>query len=245
MVIGIPCDRKMLAPHMSHCVGEKYIQVISEQLDAAVVLIPAIDNEARLDRILPMLDGIVLAGSYSNVAPHRYQQKSQFDGESDEARDELSLQLITLANDKGIPVLGICRGMQEINVAFGGSLHQQIQLVADLSDHREDKQATLAQQYAHAHGVTLVDGGWLATGYSCTRVQVNSLHQQGIARIGQGLKIEAVADDGLIEAVSGGDHSKFLLGVQWHPEWQPHNNPFYQHIFTQFKAACCRYNSLK
>ncbi|MBU2978540.1 gamma-glutamyl-gamma-aminobutyrate hydrolase family protein [Alteromonas sp. C1M14] len=245
MLIGMPCDRKMIAPHVSHCVGEKYIRTVVTELNAAVVLIPAFEHNQGLDTVLAAIDGVLLPGSYSNVAPARYQQQALNSDDLDEDRDALALPLISAAFARGMPVLGLCRGMQEINVAFGGSLHQQLSHVPELATHGEDKTASLAAQYAPAHWVELSPKGWLAAQGKFSRVKVNSLHQQGIDRLGNGLQQEAVSDDGLIEAISCRDPERFLLGVQWHPEWQTHNNPFYRHIFSQFGAACGRYQATK
>lgn len=244
MIIGILCDRKMVGPHASHCVGEKYIDAVTRQLQATVILLPSLAQPQGLDPILDLLDGVLLPGSYSNVAPHRYARQPDFQFELDKARDEWAISIINAAFTRGVPLLGICRGMQEINVAFGGTLHQQVQNVSELTDHREDKSLSLAQQYQHSHSITLATNGWLSGGGEYQKVKVNSLHQQGIDELGNGLRSEARSDDGLVEAISA-DSATFLLGVQWHPEWQPQNDPFYSHIFSLFGAACRQYQTLK
>ncbi len=136
-----------------------------------------------------------------------------------------------------LPVLAICRGFQELNVALGGSLHPQVHAVPGLSDHREDPHAPVEVQYGPAHAITLANDGWLAQWHGSDRAQVNSVHGQGIARLAQGLQVEAVADDGLVEAARSLRHG-FVLGVQWHPEWRVMQAPFYHAIFRAFGQAC-------
>jgi len=147
------------------------------------------------------------------------------------------LPLIPLALSMGLPVLAICRGFQEVNVALGGSLHQKVQEQSGFLDHRENLEEPLESQYAQVHAVTFNPGGILAGIASAPSAQVNSLHGQGVARLGKGLKVEAVAPDGLIEAFRH-EGPGFLLGVQWHPEWRVTENPFYLGIFKAFGDAC-------
>jgi putative glutamine amidotransferase len=128
-----------------------------------------------------------------------------------------------------------------LNVALGGSLHQQVQDIDGLMDHRENKKDELAQQYGPAHPVRLVEGGYLRACTQANEHKVNSLHAQGIKRLAPGLIIEAVAEDGLIEAYRLDDDTHFLLAVQWHPEWRVMENPFYQSVFELFKQACDAY----
>ena len=140
----------------------------------------------------------------------------------------------------GLPVLAICRGFQEVNVAFGGSLFQKLHEATGFNDHRENPDDPLDVQYAPSHAIRLAEGGLLATIAGGTHAQVNSLHGQGVARLGGGLVVEAIAPDGAIEAFRR-DGGGFLLGVQWHPEWQVTTNPFYLGIFRAFGDACRAY----
>src|SRR5690606_29619238 len=134
---------------------------------------------------------------------------------------------------------------QELNVALGGSLHQQVHEQPDKFDHREDKTASLAEQYGPAHPVTIQPGGVLAGLTERPQVVVNSVHGQGIDRLAPGLRVEAVADDGLIEAVSLPTANGFMLAVQWHPEWLWQDNPLSRSILAAFGAACRRYAAAK
>ena len=232
--VGFPACRKLLGLHQFHCVGEKYLNAVVDVVEALPVLIPALSHKVTHDNFLDEIDGLVLTGSYSNIEPHHYQEQLQLEGSlSDSARDKLTLGLIRRAVDKNIPVLGICRGFQEINVALGGSLHQQVHTVDLLNDHREDKSLTLEQQYDISHPIDVVAGGVLASIWPESKAMVNSLHGQGANRLAPGLKIEATAPDGLVEAISL--PGKPLLGVEWHPEWRVQENDFYQRIFLWFK----------
>ncbi|MEZ5444115.1 MAG: gamma-glutamyl-gamma-aminobutyrate hydrolase family protein [Lysobacterales bacterium] len=237
--VGVPADRKIIAPHPFQAVGEKYLRAL---VDGAEVLpLPLVSLEPPLPwaEFLPSLDGLFLTGSYSNIEPHHYSDEGSWEGNlHDPARDATTLPLVQAAIAAGVPVLAVCRGLQEVNVALGGTLHQRVHEVPGLNDHREDKQATLAEQYAHAHAVTLAEGGLLRQIHGQPTAQVNSLHGQGIARLAPGLRVEATAPDGLVEAVSLPSASAFFLAVQWHPEWQVREDPFYLATFAAFGQAC-------
>jgi putative glutamine amidotransferase len=236
-LIGIPADRRILGPHPFHCVGEKYIAAVAEAADAIPVLIPAL-GERDFDELLETLDGILLTGSPSNVEPHRYAgPASEPDTLHDPHRDATTLPLIPRVVEAGMPLFAICRGFQEMNVAFGGTLHQKVQEVPGFRDHREDTEQPLDVQYAPAHEVELVRGGLLHGWAGVDRVVVNSLHSQGVERLGRDLEIEARAPDGLVEAFRVRSARGFALAVQWHPEWQVMNNPFSRALFAAFGAA--------
>lgn len=236
-VIGIPADRRLLGSHWFHAVGEKYIAAIVQAADAVPVIVPAF-GEQYLGEWLATFDGILFTGSPSNVEPHRYQGPESAPGTwHDPERDATTLPMITAAVTAGLPVFGICRGFQEMNVAFGGSLCQKLQELPGRLDHREDATQTLDQQYAPVHEITLVKGGLLHGIAGVERIKVNSLHSQGIERLGAGLVPEAAADDGVIEAFRVGDADSFALAVQWHPEWKVMENPFSRALFSAFGKA--------
>ena len=218
-LIGIPADRRMVGQHPFHMVGEKYARAVMEAAGAAPLLIPALAEELRFDELLERLDGLLFTGSPSNVEPHRYQGPPSDPGTlHDPARDATTLPLIRKAVEAGVPVLGICRGFQEMNVAFGGTLHQKLHEVPGFLDHRDDERQPLEVQYGPAHDVTLEPGGLLRSLSSSDRVRVNSLHSQGIDRLGDELAVEARAPDGVIEAFRVTGARSFALAVQWHPE---------------------------
>jgi putative glutamine amidotransferase len=245
-LIGIPADRRMLGPHPFHCVGEKYIAAVAEAAAAIPVLIPSL-GERDLAALLSQLDGILLTGSPSNVEPRRYQgPASDPDTLHDPHRDDTTLPMIPLAVAAGLPLFAVCRGFQEMNVAYGGTLWQKVQEVPGMQDHREDKEQPLAVQYAPAHEVDLVRGGVLHTLAGQDRVAVNSLHSQGVQTLGRDLEVEARAADGLVEAFRVRNAPGFALAVQWHPEWQVQDNPFSHALFAAFgDAARARINARK
>jgi putative glutamine amidotransferase len=218
-------------------VGEKYIAAVAEAADATPVLIPAL-GEQHLDELLDTLDGVLLTGSPSNVEPQRYAgPASDPDTLHDPHRDATTLPLIPRVVASGLPLFAVCRGFQEMNVAFGGTLWQKIQDVPGMRDHREKKEDALDLQYAPVHEVELVAGGMLREIAGTDRVVVNSLHSQGVQTLGAGLAVEARAPDGLVEAFQVPAAPGFALAVQWHPEWQVMRNPFSRALFAAFGDA--------
>ena len=237
-LIGIPADRRMVGAHPFHMVGEKYARAVLEASGAAPLLIPSLAEELGFDELLERLDGLLFTGSPSNVEPQRYQGPPSAPGTlHDPARDATTLPLIRKAVQAGVPVLGICRGFQEMNVAFGGTLHQKLHEVPGHIDHRDDESQPLEVQYGPAHDVTLEAGGVLRGLASSDRIRVNSLHNQGIDRLGAELAVEARAPDGVIEAFRVRAAQTFALAVQWHPEWRVMSNPFSRALFAAFGQA--------
>ncbi|MEA0737586.1 gamma-glutamyl-gamma-aminobutyrate hydrolase family protein [Xanthomonas campestris pv. campestris] len=240
-LVGLPTDRSLHGPHPFLAAGEKYVRAVVEAAGAQPVLLPSLQPPLDAGAWLQRLDGLLLTGAVSNVEPHHYSDEPSWEGNPhDPARDATSLALIPQALARGLPVLAICRGLQEVNVALGGRLHQRVHEVPGLADHREDRSAPLDTQYGLAHPVQLQPGGWLAGMSDTAQVQVNSLHGQGIATLAAGLVVEATAPDGLIEAFRGPGPG-FLLAVQWHPEWRVTQHPFYRAIFQAFGEACRQY----
>jgi putative glutamine amidotransferase len=237
-LIGIPADRRLCGKHYFHMAGEKYIEAVAAGANAVPVLIPALGSEIDLASLLDACDGLLLTGSASNVEPHHYGGPASVPGTlHDPNRDATTLPLIPRAIASGLPVLAICRGFQEMNVAFGGTLHQRLHEVQGYSDHREDESTPLDVQYGPAHEVLLEPGGTLRKIAGQDRLQVNSLHWQGIETLGKDLAVEARAPDGVIEAFRVADAPNFALGVQWHPEWQFARNPFSRALFAAFGEA--------
>lgn len=238
LVIGLVADCKMIGPHPFHALGDKYIRGITEAMNAIPLLIPAIGDPQLLETYLGMIDGLLLTGSPSNIEPHHYQGEPALEPIHDPQRDATTLPLISMAIEADIPLLGICRGFQEINVALGGNLHQRVQELPGFIDHREDPEQPVEVQYGPAHDMIFEQGSLLAAINGTDSAKVNSIHQQGIDRLAPGLQVEARAPDGLIEAFRMSRADRFVLGVQWHPEWKVTDNPFYHSIFTAFKSAC-------
>ena len=237
-VVLIPADVRQVGEQPFHMAGQKYILAVKEAADALPLVLPALER-IDIEALLSVADGILLTGSPSNVHPSHFGQQVHNPAlPLDPARDALTLKLIQAAIVAEVPLLAICRGFQEMNVAFGGSLHQAVHEVAGLRDHREPKDLDVDAQYAPVHQVDLVADGQLANMLGKTEIMVNSLHGQGIDRLGAGLVAEAHAPDGLIEAVHVAGAAVFTLGVQWHPEWKVLETPQYLPIFKAFGEAC-------
>lgn len=228
----------MIGPHPFHAVGEKYINAVRDGAGALPVLIPVLQNPLSLHEILETIDGVFLTGSPSNVSPTLYGGLGPRENVlQDPRRDATSIPLIRLAIDQGKPFFAVCRGFQEMNVAFGGSLHQHLEEVPGRFDHREDKSAPLDVQYAPAHDIELMEGGMLRRIAGSHSVRVNSLHGQGVDRLGDGLVVEAWASDGTIEAIRPIQATSFALGVQWHPEWKYWDDRFSTALLQAFGQA--------
>lgn len=244
-VIGIPCDVKPIGAMPFHCVGDKYIHAVQTAV-GDVVLLPALGQQDVIERLLPMLDGIFLSGSLSNVAPEYYHGEPSRAGTlHDTLRDQTTLPLIRQIVAIGMPLLGVCRGFQEMNVAFGGTLHQHVQELPGMLDHREPKSDSMIEMYQDAHDVHFAQDSWLQGWLGKSQTRVNSLHQQGIKELAKGLIAEATAPDGLIEAVRVKDAASFAYGVQWHPEWLFDQKEASIALFQSFKAACEAYQQNK
>ena len=245
-LVAVTADRSISGLHPIHSAGEKYLAAVCHGADCMPVVVPAMADDLALDDMLQHVDGVLLTGGYSNVQPYHYKQQP-LPGEDhiDPQRDATNLSLIPRILEAGIPLLGICRGLQELNVALGGSLHQRVHEVEGFADHREDKTAPIEVQYGLAHSVLIQPNGVLSSLYQDPKPMVNSVHGQGIKRLAEGLQIEATAEDGLVEAVSVPSASQFALAVQWHPEWQVQDNPFYLAIFKAFGQACKHYRQTK
>lgn len=223
---------------------EEIVDVIFHEVDANPLLLPTAHDKETVNELLMQIDGIILPGGYSNVHPRRYGAEPHSRPQLfDESHDDTDFFLIDKARCLGIPLLGICRGMQSINVAFGGTLHQDI-----LTDGRLNHRCSLATNGTsllpdHAHLISVQSGGQLeAMLQSNAPVMVNSLHEQGIDRLGEGLIVEAMADDGVIEAISCPTAKEFLLGVQWHPERIP-DNLVSDRIFGAFRDAVAQHQA--
>lgn len=238
-VIGVPSDRRILEPHPFHVVGEKYVTAIRDAADGLPFLIPALGDAYDPDEWLSRLDGLFLTGSHSNVEPQRYGGETSRPGTwHDPERDATTLPLIERALERGLPLLAVCRGFQELNVVLGGTLHQHVHEVPGYHCHKEDPDDPVEVQYGPSHQVNLVPGGLLHELAGRDTVTVNSLHSQAVARLADGVTVEAVADDGLVEGFRVDGTDAFALAVQWHPEWKVTEDAFSTAIFRAFGDAC-------
>ena len=235
-IVGLAACVRRYPDTVQHAVAEQYVAAVRDGEGALPVLVASVGGaEALLDR----LDGLLLPGSESNVAPALYGVADDATpGQHDPARDATVLPLVRAALARGMPVLAICRGHQELNVALGGSLHQAVHALPGRLDHREDPAAEEAAQWAPAHEVAL--SGGLAALLGRGAVRVNSLHGQAIDRLARGLVVEAVAPDGVVEAVRA-EGTGFCYGVQWHPERGEAEAMGSAALFGAFGAACRAY----
>ena len=238
-LIGIPADRRPVGGQPYHMTNEKYLTAVVQAAGGMPVIIPALSEALEPNELVDSVDGLLFTGSPSNVEPHHYRgEPSEAGTLHDPHRDNTTLPLIPRAVAAGVPVLGVCRGFQEINVAYGGSLWQKLHEVPGHLDHRDDLRLPLEDQYAPAHDVNLTAGGLLSRlAHGAERLRVNSLHSQGVRELGARLVIEARADDGVIEAFRIADARRFAVAVQWHPEWQVMKNEFGRALFAEFGAA--------
>jgi putative glutamine amidotransferase len=236
-LIGIPTCLRTVNERVTHGVVDRYPSAVIDATGCLPVLIPAVGSKIDICQVLDRLDGLLLTGSPSNVHPSHYgAEPTHPDILHDPARDATTLPLIRAAVARDLPVLAICRGIQELNVALGGTLHQRVHELPGRLNHRSPKEAPDGP-YGPAHSVALAAGGVLAALAGTAEVVVNSLHSQGIDRLAPRLRIEAVAPDGQIEAVSL-PQACFIVGVQWHPEHKVLENPFSRALFSAFAEAC-------
>ncbi len=240
-LVLVPACNRMLGEHPFHVVGKKYTDAV-RLVGCMPLLFPGIEHPGELDDLLDMADGVLLTGSPSNVHPSHFgEQVHDTSLPLDPARDASTLALIPRAIERGIPLLAICRGFQEVNVALGGSLFQAVHELEGHRDHRGADNVPPEVVYATAHTLAVAPGGLLAGLLQRDSIEVNSVHGQGVQRLAAGLRVEARAPDGLIEAFSASGSGGFALGVQWHPEWQARHNPVSSRVFEAFGEACRQY----
>jgi putative glutamine amidotransferase len=239
-LIGISCCTKQFGPFgmPNHAASDTYVRVTDQIVQGVPVLIPASGTAACTETLLSRLDGIILTGSRSNVQPSLYGGPPHPEGTpEDPARDAATLPLIREAVCRGVPVLAICRGFQELNVALGGTLHQRLQDLPGRLDHSTPLQPSAKVRTGKAHAVRVVPGSWLHRLAGATEIAVNSLHNQGIDRLAPSLVAEGIAPDGTIEAVRVANAPGFAVGVQWHPEYDHESDPISRRIFEAFAEA--------
>ncbi len=251
-VVGVLCAAENIEIPgwgcLSHqAVFDRYLRATLEFGGVLPLLIASTDDlgsDRSLDALLDRLDGVVLPGGASNVDAALYGGMQPHVGSLDRARDRMAIRIVREAVASGRPVLGICRGMQEINVALGGTLCVALHDEPGRCDHRAKRALAFEERYRDAHAVELVRGGWLDDAIrkmspDCRHAHVNSLHGQGIAVLANGLRVDAYADDGTIEAIS---HIRApIFGVQWHPEWYVHDSVLNHAVWARFGRECAIY----
>lgn len=258
-VIGISCcfrtiDVANIGAVRHHTVYEMYADYVRDILGAAPVLIPALYKNAGpevLGALLDTLDGLLLTGSPSNVrlrpdpsSKDGFSETEDFVGGEDTRRDWTTLPLLKRALERGLPVLGICRGMQEMNVLRGGSMINELHLRQGRIDHRSDKTVPYWERYGPAHPVIPQPDSWIAdqlakAGNGNAPVVVNSLHTQAVDKPGAGISVELLAEDGTVEAIRIADAGNFAYGVQWHIEWH-HDDAAVNRIISSAYLEACR-----
>lgn len=237
-LIGLPACVKQIDGMPFHGVQDKYLRAAAQAAGGMPMIFPAFGPDMTPERLIGMFDGLMLTGSPSNVHPTHYGRAEHPEAEPfDRERDQTTLPLIVAALEAGLPVLAICRGFQELNVALGGTLHAEVHEVPGRMDHRRPKHDDLDVQYGPKHSIKLVAGGAFEALMGKRTLQVNSLHNQALDQVASRLTVEAVADDGTVEAVSVKGAKGFALGVQWHPEYKAMQNPDSMRLFRAFGDA--------
>ena len=239
LIVGIPACTVEVRGHRQHATPARYGDAVIGGAGAMPVLLPPVGD--GLLHMLDRLDGLLLSGSPSNVAPACYGvEEDETPDAHDPPRDATTLPLIRAALAKGLPVLAICRGIQELNVALGGTLHQRVHTVPGRLDHRAGT-GTQDERYAPVHDIAVT--GRMARILGKAHTRVNSLHGQAIDRLAPGLVAEATAPDGTIEAVHVATAPGWAFGVQWHPEWRFAENEDSMALFRAFGDACRAYRA--
>lgn len=232
-IVLLPACERWLEGRPLQSVRQQYLDAL-HAVGLQALIVPT-STPPDWDALLPLADGLLLTGSPSNIEPAHYGAALQTpELPRDPARDAAVLPLVPRVLALGLPLLAICRGFQEMNVALGGRLHQQVHAQPGLMDHRDLQQPY--PSFAHAHPVRL-EGG-LARLLQAEQIPVNSVHGQGVAELAPGLRVEARAPDGLVEAFTHPSSPGFNLGVQWHPEWDLAGDPASRALFESFAAAC-------
>ena len=237
-VLGIICCNRQINDQPAQAVMTRYLNSALAYADCSGLLIPALPELVSAKDVVARLDGLFLTGTPSNVEPARYGAiVEEPPGPFDPDRDEMTSRLIEATLDIGKPVFGICRGFQELNVAFGGTLRRDMAEHPELIPHHAPDEGDFDALFAHVHPVELKAGGVLRKAYGAETLDVISVHYQGADRLGSGLRVEATAPDGVIEAVSAEVNGAPVLAVQWHPEWKAHENPQSQLFFRLLGKA--------
>jgi putative glutamine amidotransferase len=237
-LVGLPADTYENSGFLFHSLGDKYVRALAEVSKVLPVMIPSMIDVLNLDALLEHFDGILMTGAVSNVHPPHYGETPSADHEPyDHNRDGTTLKLIRTVIERGIPLFCICRGFQELNVVMGGSLETELQRGEGRLDHRALKSEDTDVRYGPRHTINITKGGMLERVLGKSETMVNTIHRQGVKSLGQGLIVEAVAPDGVIEAVSVKGAKAFAFGTQWHPEYKASANPDSVKLFTAFGDA--------
>ncbi len=237
-LVAISTDVKQVDNYDWHAAPRQYLEAAIAGAGVFPVLVPSFGDRLDFDRLLAAVDGVMLTGARANVHPALYGgEASEANGPYDPARDSTTLPLIRKAIDHGVPLLAICRGIQELNVALGGTLATEIQERAGSLDHRAPVSEDQDVRFGIRQSVSIKPGSCLAGVFGPGEIMVNSVHRQAIDLPGSRLQVEAVAPAGTVEAVSVKDARAFAVGVQWHPEYWVHSDSNSAKIFKAFGDA--------
>lgn len=237
-VLGIICDRREFRTETAQMVMERYVSAAMTYADCAALLVPSLPDLMSASEVAGRLDGLLLTGSPSNVDPKRYGEEiDNPPGPFDEARDEMTFRMVDSILESKRPVFGVCRGFQELNVAFGGTLRRDVSEDGRDLKHHSPLDVPFDDMFLQEHDVILEPGGVLSRAYKADALHVNSVHFQGADRLGKGLAVEARAPDGLVEAFSAAVNGAPVLAVQWHPEWKTDDNKDSQTFFRLLGRA--------
>jgi len=237
-LVAVSTDVKQFENYTWHAAPQQYLEAAITGAGVLPLLVPSFGERLDLDELLSTVDGVMMTGSKSNVHPSLYgAEATERDGPYDAARDSTTLPLIRKAVERGVPLLAICRGIQEMNVALGGTLASEIQEREGSLDHRAPASDNQDERFAIHQTVSIKPGSCLAGVFGAGDIKVNSVHRQAVDRLGPKLQVEAVAEDGTVEAVSVRDARAFAVGVQWHPEYWVKSDSVSQRIFKAFGDA--------
>ncbi|WP_420407274.1 gamma-glutamyl-gamma-aminobutyrate hydrolase family protein [Hoeflea sp.] len=237
-IVAIPADIRTFDGYTWHASPDQYIRAAVNGSGVLPLVVPALEDGTDIDMVLDRVDGVLISGSRTNVHPSLYgETETESHGPFDPRRDKLTLELIRKTIERGIPLLAICRGIQELNVALGGSLATEIQELPGRMDHRKPQTENWDEAFAIRHSIKVKEGSCLAAILGDGEARVNSLHRQAISELAPRLAVEAVAEDGTIEAVSVIDAPGFAIGVQWHPEYWVGSDDVSDRIFGAFGRA--------
>lgn len=232
-IYGIICCNRLIGDVRAQAVLERYVVNSAKYMGATPILIPSLDETIDCNEIAARLDGLLLTGSASNIDPMLYQDGAEdAPGPFDPSRDKTAMALCDAFLAAQKPVFGICRGFQELNVHFGGALARDLSDGKREINHHAPDGVSYQEMFEYGHEVILENSGALSRLYECSRINVNSVHFQGVGRLGDGLDVLARAPDGVIEAFSSTEYGAPVFAVQWHPEWDTPNNPQYQKLFA-------------
>ncbi len=252
-VVGVIGNARLVESRFQvQVVGEKNLRALADVAGALPLMFAGSPDITEIGALLDTVDGVLLTGARANVHPTRFGCEPNAAHEPyDEHRDAVALSVTEACVARGVPVFGICRGLQEMNVAFGGSLHPEIRELPGRMNHRMPRlpngeiHPDPLVVFADRHEVRLVPGGTFATLLGCECIRVNSLHGQGIQELGRRVVVEGVAEDGTIEAIRIAEAPAFALGVQWHAEYDPQSNPINRALFQAFGAAIAAYRAAR